>query len=422
MTVDSNKKKLCLITLGCKANQYDSAALLAYLGGQFEFVAPEPETPADLYLINTCTVTHKADFDARQWLHRIRRWAPEAKIMVTGCMAETGRAQLEKEKVAHIFGASEREELVREITGVAPAMDSGIFYHPAGGTQRRARAVLKVQDGCDFRCSYCIVPYARGRSRSLNQELVLQQIASLIGQGFEEIVLCGVNLGQWGKDLGLELSDLLETIEAKTKGFRLRLSSLEPMAMSPRLVRTIAQSKIICPHLHIPMQSGDDSVLKQMKRPYTSGEFLATCSRLHEKMPRLCLGLDLIAGFPGEGAAEFENTLRLLERIPFAYLHTFTFSPREHTPAKKLRPKVPERVAQERAAVLAAIDQKRRREFAIANLGGKMEMVVEGRERGYGFGHTENYLYVKARTEKPVRTRAKVRLKKVEAELIAEEE
>jgi len=422
MTGMDKKRKLCMITLGCKANQYDSYAILGYLEKQFEIVEPSPQSLADLYVINACTVTHKADFDARQWLHRIRRWNPDAKVIVTGCLAETGQEQLEKENVELAFGPSKREKLVREITGEEPSLSNDIFYHPSGGVQSRARAMLKVQEGCDFRCSYCIVPYARGRSRSLDAEIVLGQISALRGRGFEEIVLCGINLGEWGKEKSLELPDLIDKIEGVGPGFRVRLSSLEPMAIDERLIETIARSKMICPHLHIPMQSGDDQVLKLMKRPYSSGEFFNLCEKLLEKIHGLCLGLDVIVGFPGEGERQFENTRDLLAKIPFGYLHIFKFSPREHTPAKKLRPKVPERTSRERARVLSKLDRIRRREFAFSQLGGKMEMIVEGRDRDWAYGHSGNYLYLKARTEKAVRQRVPVRLKEIKEELIAEEE
>jgi len=416
------KQKLCMITLGCKANQYDSYALHGYLEKQFELIEPGPESLADLYIINTCTVTQKADFDARQWLHRIWRWNPDAKIIVTGCLAETGREQLEKEKVEFIFGAGQREKLIKQITGEEPSLSSDVFYHPSGGVQRRARAMLKVQEGCNFRCSYCIVPYARGRSRSLDAGIVLDQISALRARGFEEIVLCGINLGEWGKEKGLELSDLLDKIESVGPGFRVRLSSLEPMAVNERLIETIARSKMICPHLHIPMQSGDDQILKLMKRPYSSQEFFNLCEQLLKKIPGLCLGLDVIVGFPGESESAFENSRALLHKIPFGYLHIFKFSPRENTPAKKLRPKVPERKSRERARVLSDLDQSRRREFAFSQLGGKMEMIVEGRDCEWAYGHSGNYLYLKARTEKTVRRRVSVRFKEINEELIAEEE
>ena len=419
--MEEQKPKLCLITLGCKANQYDSAAILGYLAGQYILVAPVPETPADIYLINTCTVTHKADFDARQWIHRARRWNPQARIIVTGCMAEVDRETLKKEKVDSIFGISERENLILELACTEPATENNIFFHPSAGKQFRARAMLKVQEGCNYRCSYCVVPFARGKSRSLGSEIILEQMRALSGQGFEEVVLCGINLGEWGKENGEELADLILRIVKANFPLRIRLSSLEPMAITGRLTDVISGSGIICPHLHIPLQSGDDEILKRMKRPYSAGQFLKLSDGLFSKIPGLCMGLDVITGFPGEGDQQFRNTVNLLEQIPFGYLHIFTFSARPNTPAKKLRPKVSESKSHERAKILALLNQKRKREFALKQIGKKMEMVIEGKIGEWSFGHSENYLYLKARSQKRIRERAKVRLVSAAEELIAEE-
>lgn len=415
------KPKLCLITLGCKANQYDSAAMLGYLGRRYEIVDPVPQTPADIYLLNTCTVTHKADADARQWILRARRMNPAARIIVTGCLAEISREKLRTEKIDALFGVSERSGLIEQLCASRPELNQDIFYHPAGGWQLRARAVLKVQEGCDYRCSYCVVPYARGRSRSLGTEIILEQMRALRGQGFEEVVLCGINLGEWGKTENRELADLIEAVENAGLGQRVRLSSLEPMSLSDRLLKVMADSRILCPHLHLPLQSGDNEILRQMKRPYSSEEFLELAQKLLSIIPGLGLGMDVMVGFPGEGQKEFNNTLRLLEAIPFAYLHIFSFSPRPNTPARRLRPKVPEGQSRERARILAALAENRRREFAISQIGRKMEIVVEGRHQGWAFGHSGNYLQLKVRTSRKIRERVPVRLAAVGEELIAEE-
>jgi len=415
------RPRLCMVTIGCKANQCDSAAMLGYLSEKYEIVGAGPDAAAEVYVINTCTVTHKADFDARQWVRRIRRRNPAAKIIATGCMAETGRESLAREKVDAIFGVSERERLVEELTGQRPGAGPGIFHHPSAGLQLRGRAMLKIQEGCDHRCSYCIVPYARGRSRSMEPSRVLQQLSSLAGQGFEEVVLCGINLAEWGRDIGAELADLIREIEGEKIPARIRLSSLEPMGITEKLVNAIASSQIVCPHLHLPLQSGDDQLLKRMKRPYSAQKILELCGRLLAEIPGLCLGLDVITGFPGEGPAQFENTISLLEKIPFGYLHVFTFSPRAGTPGQKLEPRVPERVSRERARRLARLSRRRQREFAASQLGQTMEMVVEGREGDWSYGHSGNYLYLKVRTESPVRKRIRVQLKIADKELIAEE-
>ena len=418
---DPEKPKLCLITLGCKANQYDSAAMLGYLAEKYVLAAPGPETPADLYLINTCTVTHRADFDARTWARRARKWNPAAKIIFTGCLAGNPEG-LKDEQATPRFGAGERDRLLQELCGTAAESMNDIFYHPRGGVQFRSRGLVKAQEGCNYRCSYCIVPYARGKSRSLPAGPVLEQLRALSEQGFEEAVLCGINLGEWGKDQGLELADLIEKIAAARLPLRLRLSSLEPMTITPRLLQTLADSNIVCPHLHLPLQSGDDAILRMMKRPYRAADFLELVQTLLSKIPNLCLGLDVIAGFPGEGEAQFQNTLALLKRIPFGYLHVFTFSPRPNTPAAKLRPKVPEKVRQDRGRILARLHQTQKMSFIRTQLGKELEMVVETREEPWARGRTENYLLLKARSTARFRQRVKVPLLEAAGnELIGEE-
>jgi len=415
------RKKLCVITLGCKANQYDSSALVAYLSEKYILVAPGSEFPADIYLINSCTVTHRADFEARQCARKARKWNPEARIILAGCLA-SNKPGLKDAEFDEVFDASQRDALLEYLMGKKPAIENDIFYHPSGGLQFRSRALVKVQDGCNYRCSYCIVPYTRGRSRSLAMDLVLNQLNSLSELGFEEASLCGINLGEWGRDIGLELSDLLVKISEARLNLRIRLSSLEPMSINQRLIDTIAESGFICPHLHLPMQSGDNEILKRMKRPYLAQEFLEIAQTLCSKIPALGLGLDVITGFPGEGEEQFKNTLNLLDQIPFSYLHIFTFSPRHNTPAARLKPRVPERVSQERARILAELNRKRKREFIHRQLGKNVEIVVEDKEGDWVLGRSGNYLVVRVKSRAESRKRIRVRLKELrDDELIGEE-
>jgi len=421
MSGNPGKQKLCLLTIGCKANQYDSSALLGYLSEKFVLVAFSEETPADLYIINTCTVTHRADFDARRWIRRAQKINPQATIIITGCLA-SNPAGLKGERLSALFKAEERDQLVRQLAGLEPELRNDFFYHPQGGVQFRSRALVKVQEGCHYRCSYCIVPYTRGKSRSLEAKPALDQIRALSDQGFQEVVLCGINLGEWGKDFGLELADLIEKIAEAHLPPRIRLSSLEPMTITPRLIRIISEAGIICPHLHLPLQSGDDEILQRMKRPYRAKDFLELAQTLSAKIPDLCLGLDLITGFPGEAKPQFENTLALLMQIPFSYLHIFTFSARPNTPAAKFRPKVPEKVSQERARILARWNQDQKLKFTRSQLGKKLEIVIEDRDEEWAMGHSENYLYLKAKTRARLKERVPVRLVEIiNQELMAEE-
>ncbi len=418
---EKEKPKLCLITVGCKANQYDSACLLGYLKEHFVLTAPDEETPADIYIINTCTVTHRADFEARKWIRKAKKLNPNAKIIITGCLGEVNREALGDERVDAVFGVKDRAELIRYLCGETSLPDERIFYHPQAGFQVRARALLKIQEGCDFRCSYCIVPYARGKSRSLNANKIIELLHRLKEQGFEEVVLCGINLGWWGKDFNSELADLIEAIGKENLSLRIRLSSLEPMTINERLIESL-NADFICPHLHIPLQSGDDYILARMKRPYKVDDFKNLCERLFAKIDNLCLGLDIIVGFPGEGEEHFQRTFNLLEEIPFAYLHIFSFSPRPLTPAQRLKPKVPERIIQERSKVLFELAELKRRAYLLKQLNRRVEMLVENRQGEWAFGHSENYLFIKARTSALIKKRVKVRVKEItDGEIIAEE-
>ena len=416
------KPCLCLITFGCKANQYDSACLLGYLKDDFVLVAPDSETPADIYILNTCTVTHKADFEARQWLRRVKRLNPQAQVIITGCLGEANPGGLREEKPEQIFGIKDRAELVKYLLSRDIALSGEIFFHPQAGKQMRARALLKIQEGCNYRCSYCIVPYARGKSRSLEKDQIFSQLVALQEQGFKEVVLCGINLGEWGKDLGSDLAELLKAIKDGGFDFRIRLSSLEPMTITEPLLEVFKEADFLCPHLHLALQSGDDEILSRMKRPYKAKDFLALSQKLFDIIPNLCLGLDVIVGFPGEEEKHFRNTLELLEQIPFAYLHIFSFSPRPFTPGGKLRPRVPERIIQEREKVLFELVELKKRAYLNQQRGKILEMIIEDREGEWVFGHSENYLYLKTKSSASLRSKISVKIEKiVDEEIIARE-
>jgi len=416
------KPRLCLITFGCKANQYDSACLLGYLKDDFVLVAPDSETPADIYILNTCTVTHKADFEARQWLRRVKRLNPQAQVIITGCLGEANPGGLREEKPEQIFGIKDRAELVKYLLSRDIALSGEIFFHPQAGKQMRARALLKIQEGCNYRCSYCIVPYARGKSRSLEKDQIFSQLVALQEQGFKEVVLCGINLGEWGKDLGSDLAELLKAIKDGGFDFRIRLSSLEPMTITEPLLEVFKEADFLCPHLHLALQSGDDEILSRMKRPYKAKDFLALSQKLFDIIPNLCLGLDVIVGFPGEEEKHFRNTLELLEQIPFAYLHIFSFSPRPFTPGGKLRPRVPERIIQEREKLLFELAELKKRAYLNQQRGKILEMIIEDREGEWVFGHSENYLYLKTKSSASLRSKISVKIEKiVDEEIIARE-
>ncbi|MEK7799214.1 MAG: tRNA (N(6)-L-threonylcarbamoyladenosine(37)-C(2))-methylthiotransferase MtaB [Acidobacteriota bacterium] len=384
-----------IVTLGCKLNQADSSALEARLRALgFERArglepAPGgadalPEGGADLVILNTCTVTSRADREARQIARRLRADNPRAMLIATGCYAERDPAGLGAVAgVDHVVSLREQHERIPSLAATAfgldrasPALDLGRFGATAGcdpepGPGDRTRALLKVQDGCNLRCSYCVIPSVRGDSRSLPPGIVLERITRLAGAGFREIVFTGVNTGDYGRDLDppTRLHRLLaQAIEIEGLG-RLRLNSLEPRTVTAELVDLLAGcGGRLAPHLQVPLQSGSDPVLMRMRRPYRAADYARVVETLRREVPGMALGADVIVGFPGETDVEFETTCRFIESSPLNYLHVFSYSPRPGTPAAALPAPVPPNLIKERSARLRRLGQdlslRFRRSFA----------------------------------------------------------
>ncbi len=341
-----------IVTLGCKLNQADSAALEARLRLLGLRRAPADEDAAkgaDVVILNTCTVTANADREARQIARRMRGANPGALLIATGCYAERDPGGLRTVPgIDHVVPLSEQEERVPALAAAALGIDRRHVdldlgplgttegCEPESGAGDRTRALLKVQDGCDLRCSYCIIPSVRGSSRSVPPRAVLERLTRLVDAGFREIVLTGVNTGDYGRDLdpSLSLQRLLEkAIDVQGLG-RIRLNSLEPRTVTPGLVEILAGcGGRVAPHLQVPLQSGSDSVLKRMRRPYRTADYARVVEDLRRRVEGIALGADVIVGFPGETDAEFETTCRFIESSPLNYLHVFSYSPRPGTPA-----------------------------------------------------------------------------------------
>jgi threonylcarbamoyladenosine tRNA methylthiotransferase MtaB len=392
------KTRVAFLTLGCKANQYDSMALMAGLDpGRFEVIESEgAEVQADVYVINTCAVTASSDSQSRQLVRRARKWNPAARVLVTGCVAETQPESLQKLPQDAVIGVSAREQVLDWILGrgtVCHAPTNSFFFHPAGGRQQRTRALVKIQDGCDLACAYCIVPQARGKSRSLDEAAVIFQLQRLYEQGFQEAVLTGIHLGFYGRDRGTSLLTLLERIEAEP-GLppRIRISSLDPQELSPELIRAMAGSKRICRHLHLPLQSGDDLVLRRMHRPYTADRVRQVVETLYGQMPELCLGLDVIAGFPGESEGQFNRTVEFLESLSWSYLHVFPFSARPGTEAAAMKEPVAPGAIKARAGRLRELSNRRKRAFYAGAMGRRLRLLVEETREGWQRGFSDHYL------------------------------
>ncbi|MEE9912446.1 MAG: tRNA (N(6)-L-threonylcarbamoyladenosine(37)-C(2))-methylthiotransferase MtaB [Deltaproteobacteria bacterium] len=409
LTGETVKIKVGLATLGCKVNQCDTAALARDLQSA-DYIPVPFNAFADVYIINSCTVTAFADFQARQLIRRALRVNPGARIIVTGCYAQTRPRELAAiEGVALVVGNDQKHRIAELVTQPVPdgqrimASDISLQKHflaaPAGRLMGRTRAFFKIQDGCNAFCSYCIVPFARGRSRSLPADRVLHGIQDFIRENYQEIVLTGIHLGHYGQDLQppADLARTLEVILSRNPQIRFRLSSIEPNEISDELLHLFGQFDHLCPHLHIPLQSGADTILEAMKRRYDTAFYRALIEKVARTVNDIAIGIDVMVGFPGESEKEFDQTLKLLEDLPVAYLHVFPYSERPGTAALGLHPRVPEKIKKERAAILRDLGQKKREIFSRRFLGKTLPVLVEqsrDKKTGLAKGFSHNYLPV----------------------------
>jgi threonylcarbamoyladenosine tRNA methylthiotransferase MtaB len=403
---ESSLKKVAITTLGCKINQFESAAMAETLATEGFQVVPFAES-ADIYVINTCTVTARTDAESRRLIRRACRQNPHARIAVTGCYAQVAFEELlDMPGVNLVLGNSEKKgigAMLREIGAGQKVMVADISRERDGSGTRlesfaeHTRAFLQVQNGCDAFCSYCIVPYARGRSRSVPLDEALAGIRTFAQKGFKEVVLTGIHLGGYGLDLAppLTLFDLLTAAEEQRLVGRIRVGSIEPTEIADALIAFIAASKVVCPHLHIPLQSGDDQVLSRMNRNYSTRLFREVVEKLVTAVPSLCIGSDIITGFPGESEKEFRQGFQFLESLPLAYLHVFPFSPRSGTPAATMANQLHSSVIKERAKALRKLSEQKKRAYYRGFIGKDVAVLVQNRdENGLLKGLSRNYLPV----------------------------
>lgn len=406
-------KEIAYITLGCKLN-YAETSTWARKFSSLGYNTVPPDSKADVYLINTCSVTEHADKKCRNLIRRLHRLAPEAVIAVTGCYAQLKADEiLNIEGVDIVIGAQYKDRLTDLVAEFESAGERKAYrcpnretesVFPAYSSGERTRSFLKVQDGCDYFCSYCTVPYARGRSRSIPVCDLVEQAREAAATGIREIVLTGVNIGDYGKNTGESLIDLLKALNAVDGIERYRISSIEPNLLTGEIVEWIArEGHKFLPHFHIPIQSGCNRTLSQMHRRYTVEEFESKINLVRDLMEtpqergaRVFFGIDVIVGFPGETDEDFEETVRTLERIRPAYLHVFPYSRREGTPAALRKDQVKESVKSGRASRLQELCKRLHSEFIEANIGRDASVLFESTEKG-GFisGYTDNYISVR---------------------------
>jgi threonylcarbamoyladenosine tRNA methylthiotransferase MtaB len=433
---------------GCRAAQADGAAMeRQFLDRGFERATTERD--AELVVLNTCTVTEGADKDARASIRRLQRQNPECRILVTGCYAQRAPEELAVlPGVSWVVGNSHKHQ-VAEIAASSPSISHStakhssastfiplsrlsefdstpvfvgdIFAHTAllaapvfGAANERTRPNLKVQDGCDNRCSFCVIPYVRGQNRSLPLERVLTEVHALVEAGYREVVISGINLGRWGRDLQdtvretapsshshkravhSQLEILIRAILGRTAIEKLRISSVEPMDWSDELIALMANSQRVAKHAHVPMQSGSDTVLRRMHRKYRPWHYREKILKIRAAMPTAAIGADVMVGFPGETESEFEETRRMIEELPLTYLHVFTYSARPGTPASEHEGQIAPAVAHQRNRILREIASQKKRAF-MRSLSGTLipAITLQSSSAEFTEGLTDNYLKVR---------------------------
>ena len=402
--------KVACITLGCRTNQHDTAEMQTLLE-QEGFVMVNQREKADVYVINTCTVTQKSDASSRQAVKKSLELNPDALVVFTGCYAQLNPQEAaalpgldlvlgnaDKLEIAKLLKTKLRLWKKSEITEIVMSdiHKKRIFRTiPVKSFQGITKAFIKVQTGCNEKCSFCTVVRARGKSVSDNRGNILNNIQEAINSDFKEITLTGINLGTWGMDTGETFSSLVQDIIELPGDFRVRLSSINPMEIDNDLIRLIAETEKICSHLHIPLQSGDNKILKQMRRNYTREQYIEVVHRATTAFPNLGLGADVIVGFPGETDAAFENTRNLIEELPFSYLHVFSYSPRRGTEANDYKDDIPGNIKKERNKILTQLIKEKGLEFRNKSLNTIATVLIENqRDKNSGKlkGHTDNYI------------------------------
>lgn len=403
-----NPASVCFVTLGCKVNQTESEALGQLFRNNGYHVVSSTEK-ADVVVVNTCTVTNTGGAKSRQTIRRMVKAHPDAFVVVMGCYAQTAPGEiLGIAGVDLVLGTQDRGKILELIdqvkeeqqpkSSVRTIWDAKTFEElPLIEEESRTRATLKIQEGCNQFCTYCIIPYARGPVRSRIPENAVTEAEKLVAAGYKEIVLTGIHTGSYGEDLGedWDLARLVKVL-AQIKGLhRLRLSSIEPMEFTPELIDVIINYPAVCPHLHIPLQCGSDAILTRMKRPYTVKEFKELMQRLTSLQPGIAITTDVIVGFPGETEQNFQETLETVRSCGFSGIHVFPYSKREGTPAAKYSEQIPNKIKEERVKALLEVARKSQENYVRRFIGQRVEVLIERvSPEGVAVGHTGNYIQV----------------------------
>lgn len=431
MELEVNSKKVAFYTLGCKLNFSETDTIKRSFEAE-NFKSVSFDEYADIYVINTCSVTENADKKFKNYVKKAQKQNPNAFVAAVGCYAQLKPEELAAvDGVDLVLGTKEKFQLTSYLNDLTKSefgqvhaceIEESDFYVGSYAIGGRTRAFLKVQDGCDYKCTYCTIPLARGISRSDTLERVLENAAEISSKGIKEIVLTGVNIGDYGKgEFGNKkhlhtFFDLVQALD-KVEGIsRLRISSIEPNLLKNDVIDFVSQSRSFVPHFHIPLQSGSDALLKQMKRRYLTDLYTERVSQIKSVMPDACIGVDVIVGFPGETDEHFLETYRYLSELGVSYLHVFTYSERENTEAIDMDGVIPQEVRAKRSKMLRGLSSKLRHAFYESQLGTERNVLFEGEnKKGYIHGFTENYVKVKAPWDPSlVNTMHKVILKSID--------
>ena len=408
--------KIACVTLGCRTNQHDTAEIQTLLE-QEGFSIVNGKEKADAYVINTCTVTQRSDYSSRLAIKKSLAINPNALVVFTGCYAQLNPQEASKlTGLDIVVGNADKLEIAsllkKKLLNTSlpwvKGADTEIIMSdihkkrifrtiPVQNFQGITKAFIKVQTGCDEKCSFCTVVKARGKSVSDARENILDNVQQAIDSGFKEITLTGINLGTWGMDRDETFSSLVRDILELSGNFRVRLSSINPMEIDNELIRLMAETEKLCSHLHIPLQSGDDTILKSMRRNYNRHQYLDVTQRAINAIPGLGLGADVIVGFPGETEEAFENTRNLIEQLPFSYLHVFPYSPRRGTEAHQIKDDVPGNIKKQRSHILTQLIGQKSLKIRESFLGQQETVLLENqrdKKSGWLKGHTGNYIPV----------------------------
>lgn len=406
-------KKVAFYTLGCKVNQYETEGMIdLFKKNGYKIV--DFQEKADFYIINSCTVTNQAASKSRKRVRRAKRRNPAAKVVMVGCYPQAFRDEVSQiEEVDYIIGSNGKKNIVELLEEKDRENDKSLLLNEMkdfkmirnfedmhlNEVNERTRANVKIEDGCDQFCSYCIIPYARGPIKSRNSDSILQEIENLVKNDVKEIVLTGTHLGKYGLDINKKnkLSEIVEKTINIDGNFRIRLSSLEVTEIDDKLIQLIKENNKLCSHLHIPLQNGSDVILRAMNRPYKTEEFAKVVNDLRNELPDIAISTDVIVGFPGESDKDFERTFKFIKDMKFSRLHVFPFSPRRGTPAADMKPKIPDQIKKRRRNKLIKLNKKLMKRYQKKFINKNRRVVIEENrdlETGMLTGVTDNYLHV----------------------------